>query len=131
MTHHETQVLERKPVEAAEAVEFEAVLPAVNIFESEKEYVIEAEMPGIPKENLGVEIVDDHLLVTGRPDVRAHAPEGYRAVYAERGLFEYRRAFSLNADVKRDGIRAAFDNGVLTLTLPKTEQAQPRRIAID
>lgn len=118
-------------IQNAEArVEWPVAMPAVNIYESGKEIVIEAEMPGFPKESVGAEIDGDALVVFGRPG-RPETPEGYEPVHLERGAFEYRRTFALGADVRKDRIRAKYENGVLTLTLPKAEAAQPRKISVE
>lgn len=105
------------------------VTPIVNIEESEKDVVIEAEMTGLNKEDVSIDIQGDELTIRGAKK-DCEAPAGYMTVYRERCPFEYERTFVLGEEVKKNGITAKYDNGILRVTLPKSEKAQPRRIEI-
>ncbi len=105
------------------------VIPAVNIMETDREVTIEAEMPGLEKESISLDVNGDELSLKG---VRkeCEVPTGYTAVYRERCPFEYSRTFILGDEVKREGISAKYQHGILKVTVPKAEKAQPRKIEI-
>lgn len=114
---------------AGEAREFHRV-PRAEVLEGDKDYMIRMDLPGVNRENLEIEVEDDTLRV------RAHRendlPEGYRALRNEGSgdRISYQRAFTLGRGISRDGIKAELTDGRLLLTLPKSEQAMPRRIEI-
>lgn len=94
--------------------------PAVDIKEEEKEYTIKAELPGLSKEDLRVEIRDGVLTIKGeKKGEKSERKNGYH--YAERRYGSFSRSFTLpeNATPK---IEANFLNGILTLTIPKSEE---------
>jgi len=109
--------------------ESRVITPLVNIHEKEKEITVEAEMPGLAKENLSIQIEGEVLTFSGRQ--KESVPEGYHVLYRERFPSEYRRSFVLGSEIDREGIRALYENGVLNLTLPKVEKARPKIIKID
>jgi HSP20 family protein len=105
------------------------VSPIVNIRETEKDVVIEAEMTGLKKEDVSLDIKGDELTLKGiKKD--CETPNGYIPVYRERCPFEYWRTFILGDEVKRDGISAKYEGGILKVTIPKSERAQPKKIDI-
>jgi HSP20 family protein len=90
-----------------------------DIAETDKEYVIEADLPGFAKEAIQVEIVDNHLTISAkRDDATEEKQDNY--IRKERHLGEVSRTFAFD-DVKEDEIKAEFKDGVLKLTLPKKE----------
>ncbi|MBD3379713.1 MAG: Hsp20 family protein [Candidatus Omnitrophica bacterium] len=103
--------------------------PAVNIQETEKEVLIEAEMTGLKKEEVSIDVKGDELTLKGSKKDR-EVPEGYTPVYRERCPFEYSRTFILGEEVKKEGIKAKYENGILKVTIPKAEEVQPRKIEI-
>jgi len=115
--------------ELVEKGEVRVIAPLVNIHEKEKEITVEAEMPGLAKENLSIQIEGEVLTFSGRQ--KEGVPEGYHALYRERFPSEYRRSFVLSSEIDREGIRALYENGVLNLTLPKVEKARPKIIKIN
>jgi HSP20 family protein len=102
------------------------ITPGVNILETPEAYVLEAEMPGVNKSGLEINVEDDVLTLVGR---RAADPEG-AALYRETALADYRRVFELDPSVETAGITARIDQGVLSITLPKAEKARPQRITV-
>lgn len=104
------------------------VQPRIDIHESQNEFVIEADLPGVSKENLRVEVEKNRLTISGtrvaeeRKESPIHLERYSRATLV--------RSFTLGTDVNPDGIKAVMKDGVLTLTLPKVEQALPRRIEV-
>ena len=105
-----------------------AVLPAVDVFEDGSGITLLADMPGVPKEQLELKIEGDALLIEG--GVRALAPDGLEAVYAEVRVPRYRRSFTLSRELDTAHIEANLKDGVLTLRIPKLAHAQPRRITV-
>lgn len=105
------------------------VSPLVAIHETEKDVLLEAEMSGLDKESIGLEVKGDELTIRGIRK-EAETPKGYTALYRERCPFEYSRTFVLGSEVDRDRISAKYEDGVLTLTIPKSDESQPRKIAI-
>ena len=102
-------------------------LPATDVFEREGEIVIELDAPGVHPENLSAEVVDGQLVVTGE---RAPSEGAVRRYRTERWQGRFVRSFTVPRGVDGSAISAQYDNGVLRLTLPKAEDARPRRIAI-
>lgn len=102
-------------------------LPATDIFESENEIVILADMPGVSPENATVGIEDDVLTMRGRI-----VPEAgdERELVREYGTGDYFRQFTLGKTVDQAGIRAALKNGVLRITLPKAPPREPCKVEV-
>ncbi|MFX1678594.1 Hsp20/alpha crystallin family protein [Mitsuaria sp. CC2] len=105
-----------------------AVEPAVEIFEDAGGITVLADMPGVPREGLNVQLDGDTLVIEGEAAVLA--PEGMRGLWAEINVPRYRRAFTLGRELDVARIEAGVKDGVLTLRIPKQAHAQPRRIAV-
>jgi HSP20 family protein len=107
--------------------------PAVEFVEGDKEFTMTAELPGVDEKDVHVELDGDLLTVRG--EKRSERVEGDKKkdfYLEERTYGSFRRSFTLPPNVDRNGISAAYSNGVLTLKLPKTTSATPqvREIAI-
>ncbi len=103
--------------------------PRADILEGEKEFRVMMDLPGVPHENLDLSIEDQTLLV--KAERAESVPEGFEPRRSERaGHVTFSRTFSLGNSVNVDGIEAKFSNGVLTITLPKSEKSLPRRIEV-
>jgi len=104
--------------------------PSLDIVETDKSFQIEAEMPGVKKEDLKIAI--DNRRVTIEADVKRESErkEGENVLYAEREIRRYARSITLPVEVADEGAQAKFENGVLMLTLPKKEPAQPKKITV-
>jgi HSP20 family protein len=102
--------------------------PSVDIFETEKELTLLADMPGVRAEDLHVDLRDDTLTLTGDAHISVGTPGESIHVEYETGRFY--RQFSLSEVVAQDKIDAKLIDGVLRLTLPKVEKATPRRIEV-
>jgi HSP20 family protein len=105
-----------------------ALVPAVDIVEDEHGITLRADLPGVSKENLAIGVDGDNLTIEGT--VGLGESQRMQPVYAEIRVARYKRTFVLSRDLDATKIDAAIRNGVLTLTVPKSEQAKPRRIAV-
>lgn len=103
-------------------------VPATDIFETEDALTVVMEMPGVEKKDLDVHVENDVLRVEGRIDTSKY--EGLTPLYTEYNVGHFARSFTLSAKVDAGRINAVVEDGVLTLKLPKVEEARPRRIPI-
>jgi len=104
-------------------------VPNTDIFETEGALVVVMEIPGVDKNAVEVHLEHDTLRVEGRIDYGSY--EGLEPLYAEYNVGHFARAFSLSNKINKEEISAQLADGVLTLTLKKTKEAAPRRIAIN
>jgi HSP20 family protein len=103
--------------------------PAVDIVEDKDAFVVRAELPGVAKENISVEVKDNHLVLSGKKEAVELGEEGkHRHLESRHGSFS--RTFELPRNVKSDAIEAAFKDGVLTLRVPKADEAKPKAVEI-
>ena len=105
-----------------------SVLPGVDLFEDASGITLLADMPGVPRDKLELKVEGDTLVVEGSMQLRI--PEGLETIYAEVRVLRYRRSFGLTRELDSTKIDAKLKDGVLTLRIPKQENAQPRRIAV-
>jgi len=103
------------------------VSPNVNIVENKDGYVLEAEMPGVAKDGLEINLEENVLTIVGR---RQAGPTIGNLLYRESNPADYRRVFELDPSIEAGKISAQIEQGVLTLTLPKAERVKPRRITV-
>jgi HSP20 family protein len=103
----------------------------VDLYQDKNAYTVRAELPGFRKEDISVEVADGILTVTGHQ--KAPAKSEAKDNNAATATQEYRvsRAISLPEQLNLDKIEAAYENGVLTVTLPKREEVKPKQIAIE
>lgn len=108
---------------------FSRAFPAVNITEDAENFYVRGELPGIKADDLDVSVVEGGLLIRGE---RKLATEDKQANYhrRERESGFFRRMIALPARVDSAKVSAKFKNGVFTITLPKAEEAKPRKISV-
>lgn len=105
--------------------------PLVNILEEEKEIVLEAEMVGLTKDDVSLDLKGDELTLKGRVGrTDDGVPKGYTVLYKERCPLEYRRTFIIGDEIDKSKIDAQYANGILKVKLYKAEKAQPKKIEI-
>lgn len=102
------------------------ITPPVDIYETTNGLVVTADLPGVAKEGLDIRVENNLLTIRGRAN---HAAPG-DPIYREYGLVNFFRQFELNERVDQNKISAELKHGVLTLSLPKAEQAKPRKIEV-
>jgi HSP20 family protein len=101
--------------------------PAVDIFETEEAITVLADLPGVDKDKLDIDIEDRQLTITG---LVKEPEERLQSVYTEYGIGGYTRSFRLGDTIDQSKINAALKDGVLTLVLPKADRLKPRKIEI-
>lgn len=105
-----------------------ALLPPVDVFEDASGITLFADLPGVPKDRLNLQLETDSLTIEG--EVALATPEGMESGLAEVRMPRYRRVFTLSRELDSNKAVAEFKNGVLKLRIPKAEHAQPRKIEI-
>ncbi|MDI5891051.1 Hsp20/alpha crystallin family protein [Halomonas rhizosphaerae] len=108
--------------------EVETLLPPVDIFEDGNALHLVADMPGVTRESLHIEVDNNVLSLEG--EVRLEMPEGLTAIYAEVRAQRYARRFTLSHEIDAEAIQARIDNGVVELVLPRKETHRRRRIEV-
>jgi HSP20 family protein len=131
MSPQELQVQEKRELEKKQEsmVPARFYLPNTDIFETDQALSLIVEMPGVDKNKVDVRVEDGVLTIEGRLDFSKY--EGMQPVYTEYNIGHYRRSFSLSNKIDQGRISAEMKDGVLTLVLPKPEEAKPRRISVN
>lgn len=103
--------------------------PALNIWEDQDNFFAEAEIPGVAKDQLEVFTIGDELTIRGQRQPMADKEVNYHR--RERGMGQFERVVTLPADVDAGKVEARLHNSVLTITMPKAEQAKARKIQVN
>jgi len=129
MTDKDLQAREKVEVttEAESTRNVPVYVPAVDIYESQDALVVVADMPGVSPDNVTIDIHDNTLTLRGTVTVEE---VNERMHIQEYGVGDYSRKFTLGRAIDQSKIEAAMKNGVLTLTLPKTDISKPRKISV-
>jgi HSP20 family molecular chaperone IbpA len=130
MSPQELQVQQKREVEKKQesTVPARSFMPTTDIYEANDALTVILEMPGVDKGNVDINVEADVLSIEGRLDFSKY--EGMQPVYTEYNVGNYRRSFSLSNKIDQAKISAEMKDGVLTVTLPKAEEARPRKITI-
>ena len=104
------------------------IVPRVDVIEDKAGITVLADMPGVPKDGLDIQVEGTSLTLEGA--IRLETPQGLDAAFAEVRASRYRRAFTLSRELDSSAIDAQLSNGVLRLRIPKVAEAQPRRIEV-
>ena len=120
----------RPPYRSDEGFAVSAWAPAVDIYETDKEIVMKAELPGMQEKDIDIKVEDNNLIVSGERRMEKEVKEeSYHRI--ERSYGSFHRSFTLPHAVDREGIKASYKDGVLKVVLPKKEEAKPKQIKID
>ena len=103
--------------------------PAADVHEDEKQYTISVELPGCSKADVAVEVNEGVLTLRGEKKSEREEKKEQRR-WVERSYGSFSRSFALPGDAASDRIQAAFENGVLTVTIPRTGESKPQVIAV-
>ena len=124
----DTNISNNAPRRDTREAEAAPLVPPVDVIEDGEGITLRADLPGVSKDGLEVGIDGDTLTITGT--VRLGEGANLQKVYAEVRVAEYKRTFVLSRDLDAQKIEAAMKDGVLTVRVPRAEQAKPRRIAV-
>lgn len=104
--------------------------PAVDIHESEEGFTVTADLPGVNKEDIKIDLKDNTLTISGEKRFEEKTPkENY--IRVERSYGNFVRSFSMPNNIDSGKIKATFKDGTLELSIPKKEEAKPKQITID
>jgi len=103
---------------------------SLDVDEDDNRYTVTTALPGVAAENINVRLHNDMLTIEGEIPEKEVEKEGKRSLLKERYYGRFSRSIRLPQPVNRDQVEASFDNGVLTLTLPKSPEAQPKMIQV-
>jgi HSP20 family protein len=103
---------------------------ALDVHENDQSYTVVTELPGVKAENINVKWQDGVLLIQGELPEETIKQEGKKSLLQERRYGKFSRSVRLPQLVDSSKVEATFENGILTLTLPKAEEAQPRLIPV-
>lgn len=104
------------------------VFPLVNLTETKENYILRAELPGVKGEDLDIQATGRNITISGQRTIEPDPNAQYHRREREAGRFS--RALTLPGEIDRDKIDARLTNGVLTLTIAKSEKARPKQIQI-
>jgi HSP20 family protein len=104
--------------------------PAVDIFETENELVVKADLPDVNPQDLDIRVENNVLTIRGERKFENEVNED-NYLRIERSYGSFSRSFSLASSVNADAINADYQNGVLTLSIPKREEAKPKQIKVN
>jgi HSP20 family protein len=104
-------------------------VPAMDLLETDEHFVLRADLPGMTESDVNIELEDNVLTISGeRKAEREDKGEGFYRV--ERSFGSFSRALTLPKGIDAEGVKAAFQNGVLEVRVPKPEERKPRKITI-
>ena len=126
----ELQVQQKREVDKAQepTTPMRAFLPTTDIFETDDALTVILVMPGADRDNIDVSVENGVLTVEGKINFKKY--EGLQPVYSEYNVGPYRRSFRISSRIDQDKIRAEMSDGVITLVLPKAEEAKPLKIEV-
>jgi HSP20 family protein len=107
-----------------------AFMPSFDVKETAEAYILTADMPGIRKEDLDIQLAGNRLSISGRREAEA-VREGERFYSQERSYGTFNRTFSLPEEVQAGSVTAELRDGVLHLTVPKSPEVRPQKIAVN
>lgn len=102
--------------------------PAADIYEDAQGITLKVDLSGVSRDRLSIQVDGDTLAIEGQ--VSIDMPEGMEALYADVRATRYQRHFTLSNELEKDNISAKMKDGVLTLTVPKRAELQPRKIEV-
>lgn len=107
------------------------LVPTVDVSESNNEFVVRAEIPGVRKEDVNVTVENGVLTISAESKSETEEKEGARVIRQERRYGKYMRSLRLGTDIDESKVTATHKDGVLQVTLPKAEEVKPKRISVD
>ncbi len=125
-----TQVAQQPPRQAQPSQRYAqaALTPPVDVVEDATGITLYADLPGVPRENLKLQVEADTLTIEAESAMAV--PEGLQSSHTEIGAARFHRVFSLSKELDTENVSAELAQGVLKLRIPKAAHAQPRRISV-
>lgn len=120
-----------RPMRWVEEATSQNFIPAMDIRERENEYVVRTDLPGVRKEDINVTLENGLLTITAERKAEEERKEGEQNLRRECRYGRYTRSLRLGAQIDEKNVKANYRDGVLELTLPKSEAVKPRKIAVD
>ena len=105
------------------------IAPVTDIYETASEYLLEAQMPGVPKDGIKIKLEERQLIIMGKVDL--NAKKGRKYVLKESEIGNYYRKLNLSDGIEEEKIEASLVNGVLKVKLPKHSRLKPKTIEIN
>ena len=105
-------------------------VPALDVFEDEDRITVQVELAGMKKEDFDISLQDDMLTISGERKSESEKREG-ESFRNERSFGAFSRSITLPSPVKAEKVKATYEDGVLTVTLPKAEEAKPKKIQVN
>jgi HSP20 family protein len=129
-TRQELQVQQKRELENKEesTVPARVFLPTADIYETDDALNVVLEMPGVDKNSVDIRVEDSVLKIEGRLDFSKY--QGLQPLYTEYNVGHYSRSFRLSSKIDQNKIAAELNDGVLSLVMPKVEEAKPRTIQV-
>jgi len=130
-TRQELQVQQKRELEKKEeesTIPVRVFLPTADIYETNDALNVVLEMPGVDKNSVDIRVEDGVLKIEGRLDFSKY--QGLQPLYTEYNVGHYSRSFRLSSKIDQNKIAAELNDGVLSLVLPKVEEAKPRTIQV-
>lgn len=103
--------------------------PVVDLYEDKDRFVVKVELPGMKKEDIDISLHQGNLVISGERKAETEEVEG-EVSRAERFFGKFQRALELPKPVDHNGVAASYKDGILTVTLPKTEESKPKQIQV-
>ena len=114
---------------ARQAQLFSGWTPALDLYQNNDNVVVRVELPGMRKEDIEISLQDGMLTISG--ERKSETAEGDKAERTERYVGKFRRSISLPTQVDASKVTATYRDGILTVTLPKAEEAKPKQIQVN
>jgi len=107
------------------------MVPRMDVVEHENDFVIRTDLPGVKKEDIDVTFENGVLTISGETKAETEEKEGGEVIRQERRYGKYLRSLRLATPIDEKRVKANYKDGVLELTLPKAEEAKPKKITVD
>lgn len=120
---------ERNPLQAETTHSRRVFIPRTDIIEKADSIILIADMPGVDEQNVDITLEKGVLTMHGTVNAEAYHQD-YRVAYAEYGIGDFRRSFTVTDEIDQDKIEATVKDGVLRLILPKAEKTKPKKITV-
>lgn len=119
-----------RPMGMIEETVSEGLTPRLDVVEHDNEFVLQAEMPGIKKDDIEITLENGVLTISGESKSEKEVREGERVVRQERRYGKYVRSLRLGKEIDEKNVKASYKDGILELVLPKSEEVKPKKISV-